>query len=402
MNPHRQQSLFEDQRLTFREAIEISLASLSAYGDRYRHWCVAYSGGKDSSATVSFVQWAIKTGQVKAPETLTVLYANTRQELPPLNTTAMRLLDQLRSEGVDARSVLPTLDDRFYVYMFGRGVPPPSNRFRWCTAQLKIEPMEAALKAMRDTDGEKFLQITGVRLGESAARDARIAVSCSKDGGECGQGWFQSRPSEHVADTLAPLVHWRLCFVWDWLYFAHDERYMQGIIKVDQPGHGYGFLSDIAAVYGDDEARTGCIGCNLASRDTALENLIDTPEWAHLRPLTEIKPLFAELKKPKWRLRKSAPAVLKDGSYAKNGQRMGPLTMEGRAFGLERILDIQRRAGVDLVNAEEEARIREQWAQGLFPDGWTGDEIHADVPIDRISAIDGELIVQRLLIPGDK
>lgn len=402
MNPHRQQSLFEDQRLTFREAIEISLASLSAYGDRYRHWCVAYSGGKDSSATVSFVQWAIKTGQVKAPETLTVLYADTRQELPPLNATAMRLLEQLRAEGVDARSVLPTLDDRFYVYMFGRGVPPPSNRFRWCTLQLKIEPMEDALRLMRETDGEKFLQITGVRLGESAARDARIAVSCSKDSGECGQGWFQARPSEHVADTLAPLVHWRLCFVWDWLYFAHDERYMKGIVKVDQPGHGYSFLSDIAAVYGDDEARTGCIGCNLASRDTALENLIGTPEWSHLAPLMEIKPLFAELKKPKWRLRKSAPGILKDGSYAKNGQRMGPLTMEGRAFGLERVFDIQRRAGVDLVNADEEARIREQWAQGLFPDGWTGDEIHADVPIDRISAIDGELIVQPLLLRGDK
>lgn len=398
MNTHRQPSLFEDMRLSFRESIEISLASLQAYGARYRRWCVAYSGGKDSSATVSFVTWAIRTGQVSAPDSLTVLYADTRQELPPLQATAMRLLTDLRSTGVDARVVLPEIDDRFYVYMFGRGVPPPSNRFRWCTPQLKIEPMEAALAAMRESDGEKFLQITGVRLGESAVRDARIQVSCSKDSGECGQGWFQAQPSEHVADTLAPLVHWRLCFVWDWLYFAHDDRYMQSIVKLDQPGHAFGYLGDIAAVYGDGEARTGCIGCNLASRDNALENLVSTPEWAHLRPLLEIKPLFAELKKPKWRLRKATPGVLKDGkTYAKNGQRMGPLTMDGRAFGLERLLDIQRRARVNLIDAEEESRIRELWALNTWPDGWDGDEVRADVPLDRITVVDNELIVQPLL-----
>ena len=301
--------------------------------------------------------------------------------------------------GINARLVQPSIDDRFYVYMFGRGVPPPSNHFRWCTPQLKIEPMEDALEEMRERDGEKFMQITGVRLGESAARDARIAVSCSKDSGECGQGWFQAQPSEHVADTLAPLVHWRLCFVWDWLYFAHDDRYMQSIIKLDQPGHGFDYLADIAVVYGDEEARTGCIGCNLASRDTALENLVNTPEWARLRPLLEIKPLFAELKKPQWRLRKSEPALLKDGkTYAKNGQRMGPLTMEGREYGLERILDIQRRAQIDLINPEEEARIRELWSLGTFPDGWSGDEVRADVPLDRIVVVDNELVVQPLLI----
>ena len=43
---------------------------------------------------------------------------------------------------------------------------------------------------------------------------------------------------------------------------------------------------------------------------------------------------------------------------AQNAQRLGPLTMEARAYGLERIKDIQSRARVDRVNEEEEARIR--------------------------------------------
>jgi DNA sulfur modification protein DndC len=395
----RQLSLFEDQRMTFKEAIDTSIASLSAYGAKYSHWMIAYSGGKDSSATASFVTWAIHTGQIKAPESLTILYADTRQELQPLWSVAQLFMDKLRGQGFNAQTVLPELDERFYVYMLGRGVPPPSNRFRWCTEKIKITPMERALEARRAETGEKFLGLTGVRLGESAQRDARIAVSCSKDSGECGQGWFQTNPPDAVSDTLAPLLHWRLCFVWDWLYFACDDAWMK-FAGINHPGHGYIGLGEIAEIYGDDEARTGCVGCALASRDKALENLVKNPKWSHLRPLLEIKPLFKELKKPKWRLRKGVPEKKKDGSYAKNGQRMGPLTMEGRAFGLERILDIQRRAGVDLINAEEEARIREMWSLGVYPERWSESDVAADLPVDKITTFGHDLIVQPLLV-GD-
>lgn len=398
-----QPSLYEGHRLILDEAIELSLASLRAYGESYRHWAVAYSGGKDSSATVTFVAWAIKAGLVPAPESLTVLYADTRMELPPLQQTAMSLLDLLRADGFEARVVMPTLDDRFFVYMFGRGVPPSSNTFRWCTPQLKIEPMETKLidlavdygmgqmvwdetnPTYQNFGDEKMLMLTGVRLGESAARDQRIAVSCSSKDGECGQGWMQVHAPGHVVDTLAPLLHWRLCHVYDWLYF-------------DASRHGYEVVSQIATIYGEEEVRTGCVGCPLASRDFALERLVRQPAWKHLSPLLELKPLYRELKKSKYRLRKATPEIRKDGKYSKNGQRMGPLTLEARAYGLDIVLDIQARAGVDLINAEEEARIRELWALGQWPNGWSGDEVRADQPIPLIEAVGEELVVQPLLI----
>lgn len=416
-----QATLWDNQRMSWKDALGLSIASLKEYGQRYKHWALAYSGGKDSSATAAFVAWAIKTGKVHAPESLTVLYADTRQEFPPLFSTATQFMAALERDGFATRMVLPTLNDRFYVYMFGRGVPPPKNRFRWCTPQLKIEPMQTALNnlladidplahyqrslalkaqkmamasanlrqliladsMLRSIRPEKFLMLTGVRMGESAARDQRIAISCSKDTGECGQGWFQVSPGDAVSDTLAPLLHWRLCFVWDWLYFGE---------------HGYNMLPEIATVYGDGDVRTGCVGCNLASRDTALENLIKNPAWAHLQPLTELKPLFAELTKPKWRLRKAEPETTKSGRYAKNGQRMGPLTMEARAYGLERVLDIQRRADVDLINPMEERRIRKLWAVNTWPQGWDGNEVVADVALNQITVIDNELMVQPLLV----
>ena len=414
----RKQSLFEESRLHLRDSIEFSLDSLREYGKRYRHWTTAYSGGKDSSATVTFIAWAIREGHVPAPETWTVLLSDTRQELPPLISAAMRLMDHLRRDGIDARVVMPPMDDRFYVYMLGRGVPPPKNRFRWCTPQLKIYPMQFALEDMAVARGmgeivptkknrygrtyagngtDKMLMLTGVRMGESAARDQRIAISCKKDSGECGQGWFQVATPEALADTLAPLLHWRLCHIFDWLYFEEKR-------------HGYPEVVDIAEVYGDDDVRTGCIGCNLVDKDTALMRLLEhhPDKWGHLSPLLELKPLFRELKKAKHRKRKAEPERNKDGSYAKNGQRLGPLTMEARAWALDVVLDIQRRVneaangreGISLINEEEEAHIRELWALNTWPNGWDGDEIVGDVPVDSITVTDAGLVVQPLLFGG--
>lgn len=381
----RQLSLFENQRLLLEDAVELSLESLRAYGERYRHWAVAYSGGKDSTATVTLVAWAIKAGLLPRPESLSVLYADTRMELTPLQATAMDLLGELRADGFDARVVLPEVDKRFFVYMLGRGVPPPKNRFRWCTERIKVRPMMDELAGLRERAGEKLLMITGVRMGESAVRDQRIAVSCSKDSGECGQGWFQVATKEAVADTLAPLLHWRLCHVYDWLYF-------------DVMGHGYD-VDGVATVYGEEDVRTGCVGCNLVDKDTSLMRLIEHEEWAHLEPLLGLKSLYRELKKPKYRKRKAKPERRKDGKWGKNVQRMGPLTMEARAFGLERVLEIQVAAGVDLVNGEEEARIREMWALDVWPRKWSSEDVDADVPLDALAlGGDGRIVRQALLI----
>lgn len=390
-------SLFEDERLTMERSIELTRESLQAYGPAYRHWAIAYSGGKDSTATVTLVAWLIATGQIPAPESLTVLYADTRMELPPLHSCAMTILAELRQRGIKTQVVLPALDDRFYVYLFGRGVPAPKNRFRWCTPQLKVEPMELALQALRDQYQEKFLMLTGVRLGESAARDQRIALSCSKDGGECGQGWFQVHTPTSVADTLAPLLHWRVCHVWDWLTFHAP---------------GYGFSTNLVAeVYGGDEAeeinaRTGCIGCNLASKDTALDNLIRLPQWAYLAPLKGLKPLYQELMRPQYRLRKNGERK-KDGSMSANPMRMGPYTMEARRYGLQQVCLIQHevndaayrlaRPQIDLINLEEYCRILHLQNENTWPDRWSGDEVTGDILLPRYFA-NGAL--QPLLLEG--
>lgn len=392
------------QRLQMTDSIELTIQSLQAYGQSHEHWGIAWSGGKDSSATLTLIMYLIDSGKIPAPQTLTVFYADTRQELPPLAIAAQQIMDELAERGVRVEVVTAPMDKRFMVYILGRGVPPPNNNtLRWCTRQIKIDPMQAALEhRLGELDGN-VLMITGVRQGESAIRDKRIEMSCGKDGAECGQGWYQKILPEAKGlrgrlATLAPLLHWRVCHVWEWLkHWAPQAEF------------GDWSSATIADAYGGDEAeeinaRTGCIGCPLASEDKALDTILLNPVWAYLAPLKGIKQLWRELREPQHRLRKAGIEYLKDGSAAANPQRMGPLTFEARLMGLKRILSIQSevnaaadrlgRPRIDLINAEEENRIRELIAAGTWPNGWAGDEPSADTPMDQINA-DGS--VQPLL-----
>lgn len=391
----RQATFFDgSRRLQMDESIDLTVQSIVTHGAQHDHWAIAWSGGKDSSATLTLVAHLIEAGKIRRPKTLTVFYADTRMELPPLAIAAQQIMDELAERGIDCRVVRAPLDKRFFVYILGRGVPPPNNNtLRWCTRQIKVEPMQQeVLRAIDGLDGS-VLMITGVRQGESAIRDRRIEMSCSKDGAECGQGWYQqilpeSKGLRGRIATLAPLLHWRVCHVWEWL-------------KHWAPRAEFGDWSTamIADAYGGDEAeevnaRTGCIGCPLAQEEKALDTILANPQWAYLDPLKGLKPLYRELREPRHRLKKAGAERLKDGSIAKNPQRMGPLTFEARRMGLERVLQIEdacneaaRASGrpeIDILNDEEHFRILDLIKAGTWPDGWDGDEPIATEVMDTV------------------
>lgn len=396
-------TLFDADRMSLADAMKMTEASLCAYGVTYRHWAIAYSGGKDSTATLAAVLYLIEEGRVPRPATLSVFYADTRMELPPLHANALKTLAAIRERGYRATAVLPALDDRFFVYMLGRGVPPPSNTFRWCTEQLKIEPIGRAIAELAADLGERPLLLIGLRLGESAARDRRIALSCGKNGGECGQGWFQERPPSEAADTLAPLLHWRTCHVWDWLTGTTDRE-----MRHDLPTRIVAEVYDQGEEGSDVEvlARTGCVGCNLASQDFSLQRILKKPQWAYLEPLRGLKRLYAELKQAGNRLRKDGTETRADGSLVTNPNRLGPLTLTARRYGLAEVLAMQdavnlaRPAGeleYLLIDDEEYRRILELIEANTWPRRWTGEEPTGDELIPEVNR-DGS--VQHWLFGG--
>lgn len=386
-----QVGLFGGRRLQMDESIRLSLDGLNAYAAGRETLAVACSGGKDSTTLLTLTVWAILSGKMPAPRRLVILYADTRMELPPLYAVIDGVLEQLEDVredlaalgcGLIVRRVMAPIDRRFFVQMFGRGVPPAHNRFRWCTPKLKLEPMAAALAELRASYGKPLL-LHGVRIGESAARDGRIALACSKEDSECGQGWYQQEIDDAVCDKLGPLLHWRVCHVARWLdTWAVEEEY------------GGWDTSLLVRAYGGEEhmeagARTGCVGCPLVTEDRALLRVIALPEWRYLEPLARLGPYYKAIRDDDTkRLRKPLGERTKTGKLVSKQGRKGPLTMAARAEGLEFVLTVQRdvnvaalaqgRPTVSLIDQAEEARIRELWSLGEWPEGWTGEEPVAD------------------------
>lgn len=374
------------------ESIELTIQSLQAYA-HHPHWVLTWSGGKDSTALVTLIAALIKQGEIKRPKSLNILFADTRMELPPLAASARLIGERLAELDMPVTTVMAPLERRFLPYILGRGVPPPNNTtLRWCTRQIKLEPMAQAVAQLHGRTGEKLLIMTGVRQGESAVRDARIKMSCGKNGSECGQGWFQQDLTHGVADKLAPILHWRVCLVWDWLtHYARTDAY--GSFPTKMLAEAYGHNDEGSEA--EKNARTGCVCCPLASVDTALVEVIKQPEWAYIAPMLGLRSIYRAMREPQYRLRKQAGEARKDGTLSANQNRMGPLTIEARQEFARQIVAIQvevnakRTPGhppVNILSVDELDFIQACWKDNLHPNRWTGNEPLANVPFEETFA----------------
>jgi DNA sulfur modification protein DndC len=154
-------------------------------------------------------------------------------------------------------------------------------------------------------------------------------------------------------------------------------------------------VSFVAQVYGGEEAeeinaRTGCIGCPLATKDAALDHVLSIPEWAYLQPLKRLRPLYTELRSFRHRKQKDGERN-SNGEFSSNPSRKGPLTLAAREWALGEVLKVQSeinqsadalgRPTIDLINADEQARIRELIALRTYPQRWSDSDPDATVLI---------------------
>jgi DNA sulfur modification protein DndC len=323
----------------FMHRLKDSISALRAIVEKgYTHWIVTFSGGKDSTTTliVSLEAALVHPEQV---ERIDIVYSDTMLEIPLIRQFALDFMKTIQNMERVARLpiychiVRPEIEQRFWVCLLGKGYPPPHQRFRWCTRRLKIEPVENALKSF--VKPGKTLILTGVRFGESRARDARLHQSCGR-GGECGQGvWFQFS-SRLQAAYMAPIVEWGECDVWDFLQFH-------------APALGYPTRHIEDSIYNGRETRFGCWICTVVRQDRTMEKITALLQWSHLRPLLDFRQRVKELtSRPESRL------IRPDG-------KPGRLTLAVRRQLLDELLKLQTTVGIEIVSPDEIAIIQKYW-----------------------------------------
>ena len=85
-----------------------------------------------------------------------------------VRSIALTFLGEFAQRGMRTQVVLPDLDDRFFVSLFGRDVPAPKSRFRWWALQLNIEQLHRALLRPRRGDSRPRGRRAGSALTEAA------------------------------------------------------------------------------------------------------------------------------------------------------------------------------------------------------------------------------------------
>jgi DNA sulfur modification protein DndC len=303
-------------------------------GRGYEHWYVMYSGGKDSTAALVLTLETLRSTDARVE----VLYCDTQIEIPTLNQFAQEFLQFLEARGVKTTILRPAPEESFWVQLIGKGYPMPHNGFRWCTARLKVRPVDRYLKTLA-AQPARSLVVTGVRFGESDARDLRLNLSCSR-GGECGQGIWYEESRRLGLGYFSPIVIWRECDVWDFLSLV-------------APDWGYP-TAGLSAVYQGRETRFGCWTCSVVSQDRTMQKIVDAdPQW---RPLLEFRNwLVAFTRDPANRV------------YKRNGSP-GRLTLAARKAILARLRELEKLLNLHLLSASEYNLIMELWDSRQYPD----------------------------------
>ena len=358
-----------------RISISVVLAQIrEIYLADSRPWVIGYSGGKDSTCALQLVWSALaslKKTERKKP--VYVLSSDTLVETPVIVNYIDNALKQINDTAeaenlpIMAKKVVPDVRDSFWVNLLGRGYPAPSNRFRWCTERLKIDPANAFILEKVSEFGE-VVMVLGVRKAESATRAQVMSLHRIK-------GSALARHSTLAnAFVYAPIEDFSVDDVWTYLLqtrspWGADNRQLLAMYRNAQAGECPLVVDKNTESCGN--SRFGCWVCTVVTKDKAMEAMIDNgEEW--LEPLLELRDELAETQDPanKSRVRDFRRRNGRVAFKANSAETIpGPYKMSFRKAFLRKVLEAQREINKNappgektvLIQDEELREIRRIW-----------------------------------------
>lgn len=338
-------------------------------------WVIGYSGGKDSTASLQLIWYALRDlPQDQLIKPIYVIATDTLVETPLIvdhvNDNLGKIGRFARETGLPltVHRLTPEVTDSFWVNLIGRGYPAPHSRFRWCTERMKIKPADSFILSKVAQHGEVVL-ILGQRRSESQSRaqvmdDYRIT------------GYRLSRHSTlPKAYVYTPIEAFTTDDVWTYLLnvpspWEGNNRDLASLYRSAQSGE-CPLVVDLSTP-SCGNSRFGCWVCTVVERDRSMEALIDNgEEW--MVPMLEFRDFLAATQDPE-RRKEVRDYRRRDGlvHFRKRGQGelliRGPYRLAFRKQLLKRLLQVQeqvRRDGpdaqIELISPEELYEIRRLW-----------------------------------------
>lgn len=311
-------------------------------------WSLGFSGGKDSSALLKLVYIALESLKTKS-KPVTVIYCDTGVEIPIVRSFVEQTLDNLSTEAIEndipirTHIVSPALQDRYFYKVIGRGYPPPSYKFRWCTDVLRIKPIKNFLNEIK---GQSII-LLGIRKGESVERDKvilRYKTNC--------EYYFRQYNNKNVI-IYSPIIEYKVHDVWSIINRnsrpqSIDAEKLQILYSILSSGNPTNLSS--SNIF-NAKGRFGCWTCTVVRQDKAVKNLIQEG-YKSLAPLFEFRNWLAIIRdNPSYRCQ-----------FRRNGDKgLGPFTLEARKEILNKLLEAQSKTTWNLINDEEIDYIKKQW-----------------------------------------
>ena len=348
----------------FTAKIELIIKEIQAqYLEDTLPWIVGFSGGKDSTALLQLVFYALSDlPKYRLTKEVHVLSNDTLVENPKVVEfidTQLHMIEEAGQKELFSHNpglfhvvkTVPKLDDTFWINLIGKGYPSPNRWFRWCTERMKINPTSAYIIETVSVHGRAII-LLGTRKDESTNRAKSI-----KHHEIVGM-----RLRKHVlpnAYVFAPIVEITNKEVWHYLrtstnpwgadnqrlidlyYKAYDNTDCPLVIDTTTPSCG--------------NSRFGCWVCTVVDHDKSMMGMIATGE-AWMRPLLEYRDWLAEVRKD--------PSA-RDTRRRTGQDGPGPFLMETRREMLERLLRLEnqvaQQVGGALISKQELAAIQLQW-----------------------------------------
>jgi DNA sulfur modification protein DndC len=313
-------------------------------------WFVGYSGGKDSSAVLTLVFNALLEIQRKH-KPVGVVYCDTGVEIPPISRYVTRTLKAIQREsravGIPLRVTVakPRLDDRYFVKVIGRGYPPPTNIFRWCTDRLRINPVKNIIEANGRCG--RSIVLLGVRLGESIERDRTIRRHNTK------AKYYLNQGGSTTTQIFSPIIDYSVIDVWSTLKYSQLPK----SISHSTIGQLYKDAGSECPVFKETKGtpcgkgRFGCWTCTVVRRDVSVGSMIQNG-YEELSPLFAFRNWLAEFRdQPEFRCK-----TRRNGTAG-----LGPITLAGRKKILRRLVKTEIQSGLTLLEKDELVRIKGMW-----------------------------------------